>query len=499
MSHKNNALRLHANDNVATAVCEIKQAEMLRIEELEIPSKNDIPAGHKIALRKIETGENIIKYGWPIGHAKTTIATGEWVHEHNVETNLSGKLDYRYKPELQPVATSDERVTFQGFIRNNGDIGIRNEIWIVPLVGCVNEVARTVAQRMNRELAETNIDGVYAWTHPYGCSQLGDDLQLTRKILASLVRHPNAAGVLVLGLGCENNTLDSFRQVLGESDPKRVKFLVSQDMEDEIESAMQIVHELVTYGKQFRREPIAISRLRVGLECGGSDGFSGITANPLVGVFSDRLVALDGTVVLSEVTEMFGAEEILMKRCVDQHVFEKCVAMINDYKDYLIRYKQPIDKNPSPGNKKGGLTTLEEKSLGCILKGGSSPIVDVLDYGELLKKAGLNLLTGPGNDLVSVTLLAASGAHLILFTTGRGTPLGSPVPTLKISTTSELAGRKKNWIDFDAGILLEGASTEETSDRLFLQVLNVASGVERTRNEVNDFREIAIMKDGVTV
>ncbi len=499
MIHDMPVMRLHEKDNVAVALRDIQETEILHVDGMEIRIRQSVPAGHKFALGRIVEGDNVIKYGWPIGHASRTIEAGEWVHEHNVETNLSGKLDYRYEPKFQRFESHDRNLTFDGFVRNDGKVGIRNEIWIVPLVGCVNEIGRTISREVNQEIQGSGVDGVYAWGHPYGCSQLGDDLQLTRQILAGLVRHPNAGGVLVLGLGCENNTLESFKHVMGDFDENRVRFLLSQDVDDEVESGISAVRELIESAGSFQRTKIPISKLRVGLECGGSDGFSGLTANPLVGAFSDRLVGMGGTTVLTEVTEMFGAEDILMKRCQDQEVFERCVAMINDYKDYLIRYNQPIDKNPSPGNKDGGLTTLEEKSLGCILKGGRSPVVDVLDYGELIKTNGLNLMTGPGNDPVSVTLLAAAGVHLILFTTGRGTPLGCPVPTIKISTNSELAAKKRRWIDFDAGVLLSGASMDETATELFDLVMETASGRRLTCNERNGFREIAIMKDGVVV
>ncbi len=492
-------IRIDPRDNVAVAIQNLPAGTVLNVDGIEIVTREPVDRGHKIALADIAEGAPIIKYGWPIAHATVSIEAGQWIHTHNAFTNLSGIIQYTYTPDFQPSDMVEEALTFDGYVRPDGEIGIRNEIWIVPTVGCVNEIARTLACRMNETCSRNGVDGVFAWTHPYGCSQMGDDLKTTREILAGLVRHPNAAGVLVIGLGCEDNTMDDFRAVIGTFDPDRVKFLLCQNEDDEIEAGIGILDRLMENARHARREPVPVDRLRIGLECGGSDGLSGLTGNPLAGVVSDRLIALGGTAVLSEVPEMFGAEHLLMNRCVDRDVFERCVRLINDWKDFFIRNGQVIYDNPAPGNKDGGLTTLEEKSLGCIQKGGSSPVTDVLNHGDRLKKRGLNLLTGPGNDPVSVTLLAAAGVHLILFTTGRGTPFGSPVPTLKISTNSELAARKKNWIDFNAGVLLEGESLNDAGDRLFKQVLDTASGLVSTRNEVNQFREIALLKTGVTV
>ncbi|MBO5868800.1 MAG: altronate dehydratase [Oscillospiraceae bacterium] len=442
--------------------------------------------GHKYALRDIKKGEDIIKYGNPIGHATADIKAGEHVHTHNVATNLSGTLTYTYDDEaVIEFPTADAGKTFMGYVRENGDVGIRNEIWIINTVGCVNKIAERLAA----------LTGAYAFVHPFGCSQLGDDQALTQKILRGLVNHPNAAGVLVLGLGCENNNIPLFKEVLGEYDSRRVRFLNCQDEEDEIAAGVAIIEELKEYAAQFKPVELPASRLRVGLKCGGSDGYSGISANPLVGRFSDKLIAMGGSCVLTEVPEMFGAEHLLMQRCINREIFEKTVALINDFKDYYTRHNQVVYENPSPGNKKGGITTLEEKSLGCVQKGGAAPVVDVLDYGDILSKNGLSLLNGPGNDIVAITNLTAAGAHMILFTTGRGTPLGGPVPTVKVATNNSLATRKKEWIDFDASPVLDGVDLDED----FLNyVLEVASG-KQTKNEVNGYREISIFKDGVTL
>ena len=441
--------------------------------------------GHKYALRDIKAGEDIIKYGNPIGHATEDIKKGEHVHSHNVKTNLSGNLEYTYDPKFYDIPKESGDRTFMGYIRDNGEVGIRNDIWIVNTVGCVNKVAEKIAEKT----------GALHFPHPFGCSQLGDDQSITQKILAGMVNHPNAAGILVLGLGCENNNIEVFKSVLGEYDPNRVKFLNTQDASDDVAEGVKIVKALQKWAKKFKRVPVPISKLKLGLKCGGSDGYSGITGNPLVGRLSDKLIAMGGSCVLTEVPEMFGAEHLLMQRCESREVFDKTVALINDFKDYYTRHNQVIYENPSPGNKKGGITTLEEKSLGCVQKGGLSKVVDVLDYGDRLSKCGLSLLNGPGNDIVAITNLMAAGVHIILFTTGRGTPVGAPVPTVKIATNHSLAVRKTGWIDFDASPTLDG---NPLTDEFFEYIVSVAEG-KKTKNEINGYREISIFKDGVTL
>ncbi|MBQ6823624.1 MAG: altronate dehydratase [Clostridia bacterium] len=435
--------------------------------------------GHKYALRAIRAGENIIKYGEPIGHATAKIAAGEWVHTHNLATNLSGKMEYTYQPMELKVETRSAP-TFMGYRRPDGRVGIRNEVWIVNTVGCVNKTAERLAK-------ET---GAKCFPHPFGCSQLGDDQQTTQLILRGLVNHPNAGGVLVLGLGCENNNIDVFKTVLGSWDTQRVKFLNTQDVEDEIAEGVRLIRELQAQANADVREEIPLSELVVGLKCGGSDAFSGITANPLVGRFCDSFAAMGGRCVLTEVPEMFGAEHLLMRRCVDEAVFEKTVALINDFKDYYTRHGQVVYENPSPGNKAGGITTLEEKSLGCIRKGGFAPVTDVLTYGDTVQKPGLSLLNGPGNDMVACTNLMAAGCHMILFTTGRGTPLGTGVPTLKIATNPALAAKKPHWIDFDAS---------NGDEEGLLQLVVAVAGGALAKNEQNGYEEISIFKDGVTL
>lgn len=448
----------------------------------------DLESGHKYARHNIAAGENVIKYGNPIGHATADIAAGEHVHTHNMKTNLSGTISYRYEPSYTPTEHVACDKQFLGYVREDGQVGIRNDIWIVNTVGCVNKTAKKLAE----------LTGAVCFEHPFGCSQLGDDQAKTQLILKGLVNHPNAAGVLVLGLGCENNNIAEFQKVLGSWNEDRVKFLNTQDVEDEIETGVRLIDELKAYASQFKRVPLPLSKLVVGLKCGGSDGYSGITANPAVGAFSDRVIACGGSCVLTEVPEMFGAEHLLMQRCVDEKLFDKTVDLINNFKEYFERHGQVIYENPSPGNKAGGITTLEEKSLGCVQKGGLAPVVDVLDYGDTVTKNGLSLLNGPGNDIVAVTNLTAAGAHLILFTTGRGTPVGAPVPTVKIATNRPLAEKKAHWIDFDASPLLDGETMDSLAERLTDTVLAIASGRE-TKNEQNGYREISIFKDGIVL
>lgn len=441
--------------------------------------KVNLENGHKYAVKDIAKGEKIIKYGFPIGIATEDISEGGHIHSHNMKTALAGTREYTYTPDFKFLEEEKPQM-IKAYIRKNGDIGIRNDIWIIPTVGCINKAAEKIA----------GLTDTFAFTHPYGCSQLGGDHERTQKILCGLIKHPNAGGVLVLGLGCENNNITELKKVLGEYDEERIRFLNAQDCEDEIAEGVRIIDELKRIAAKDKRTEVPVSKLKIGLKCGGSDGLSGITANPLCGKITDRLVSMGGTAVLTEVPEMFGAEQILMNRCVNEDVFNRTVKLINDYKEYFISNGQPFSENPSPGNKEGGITTLEEKSLGCVQKGGTAPVTAVLDYGDTARDKGLNLLNGPGNDMVAVTNLTAAGCHLILFTTGRGTPLGAPVPTIKIVTNSALREKKRHWIDFDA--------QKGNEEELFNLILEIANGKE-TKNEENGYREIAIFKDGVTL
>ncbi len=490
-------IKIHNSDSVAVAVEPLKVGETVTVNNSEITLLNDIPAGHKFALFDIKKDENIIKYAYPIGHAKCDIKMGEHIHTHNTKSNLSGVLEYEYNPNFKEVEKITPR-TFMGYKRPDGRVGIRNEIWIIPTVGCVNSIVREIEAQSQRYKTE-NIDGIYSYNHPYGCSQLGCDMGMTLKYLSGLIKHPNAAAVLVVGLGCENGNIDELKKVLGEFDENRVKFLVAQDFEDEIAEGVEIVKELAKTADTYKREECMASDLIIGLKCGGSDGFSGITANPLLGSLSDRIIGMGGSTILTEVPEMFGAETILMNRCRTENEFNKTVELINNFKKYFMRYGEKVDENPSPGNKEGGITTLEDKSLGCTQKGGTAPVEDVLSYGECVKKKGLSLLQAPGNDLVAANALAVSGAQLILFTTGRGTPFGCPVPTAKISSNPTLANKKKAWIDFNAGTLLENKNMSELTDEFLDFVLKLASGEITVKAEALDKHELAIFKDGVTL
>lgn len=491
-------LKIHSLDNVAVAISNLPAGEVVMVENVNITLNEEIPAGHKFALKDFEQNENVIKYGHPIGHTTKSIKQGDWMNERNIKTNLEGLLSYAYHPELLATKEPEKNLSFKGYRRMNGEVGIRNEIWIIPTVGCVNGIVNQLAEGLRRETENKGVDAIVAFPHNYGCSQLGDDHENTKKILRDMVLHPNAGAVLVVGLGCENNQPDVFREFLGDYDHDRIRFIVTQKVEDEYEEGMDILRELYTIAAKDQRTDVPLSELRIGLKCGGSDGFSGITANPLLGLFSDFLIAQGGTSVLTEVPEMFGAETILMNRCKNRELFEQTVHLINDFKEYFLSHGEPVGENPSPGNKAGGISTLEEKALGCTQKCGKSDVAGVLAYGERLHTKGLNLLSAPGNDLVASTALAACGCHMVLFTTGRGTPFGSFVPTMKISTNTPLAVRKPGWIDFNAGVIVEDQSMEQTCQRFVDYVIKVASG-ELVNNEKKGYREIAIFKTGVTL
>ncbi|WP_130434112.1 UxaA family hydrolase [Cuneatibacter caecimuris] len=489
-------IRIHENDNVAVALKPIEKGRELDVDGIAVTAAENIPQGHKFALKPIAAGKEVIKYGFRIGYAKKNIEEGAWVHVHNVKTGLGDLLEYTYDPkgaEPEPA----EHVYFQGFRREKGRVGVRNEIWIIPTVGCVNSIAKALERQAQKYVGGT-VEEVVAFPHPYGCSQMGEDQENTRKLLAALVNHPNAGGVLVLGLGCENSNIGVLKEYIGDYDEKRVKFLQCQDVEDEMGAGMELLEELADYASEFSRESCDASELVIGMKCGGSDGLSGITANPTVGAFSDMLIARGGTTILTEVPEMFGAETLLMERCADQELFDKTVALINNFKNYFKRHDQTIYENPSPGNKNGGITTLEDKSLGCTQKSGSALVRGVLEYGSPVVNRGLNLLSAPGNDLVASTALAISGAQIVLFTTGRGTPFASPVPTVKISSNSRLAGQKENWIDFNAGRMVEDKTKAEMAQALFDFVLEVASG-RKVKSEQAGFHDMAIFKQGVTL
>ena len=489
-------VKIHPADNVAVALSPLAAGTPVDTDGSILELREDIPQGHKFALKDIPSGAQIIKYGSPIGTATEDISCGSWVHTHNIRTGLGDLLDYTYEPQ-RPVIEPTEEKFFQGYRRADGRAAVRNELWIIPTVGCVNNVAQAIERRA-QYLVSGTVEAVAAFPHPYGCSQMGDDQEHTRTILADLINHPNAGGVLVLGLGCENSNIDVLKNYIGEYDEKRVKFLVCQESDDEIGDALALLEELAGYAGTFKREPISCSELVIGMKCGGSDGLSGITANPVVGAFSDLLISKGGTTILTEVPEMFGAETQLMNRCENEELFEQTVHLINDFKEYFRSHNQTIYENPSPGNKKGGISTLEDKSMGCTQKSGSAPVRGVLSYGEPVREKGLNLLSAPGNDLVASTALAASGAHIVLFTTGRGTPFASPVPTIKISTNNRLCEKKNNWIDFNCGTLVDGDTLTDLRDSFFDYVISVASG-EQVKSEKAGYHDMAVFKQGVTL
>jgi len=497
----NNYVIISNKDNVAVALTDLKKGQDIKIMGSTLILVEDIPLGHKFAIKQINEKDSVIKYGSPIGIALTNISPGEHVHIHNIKTNLNINEKYTYKPE--PASTYCNNIDmpsyFYGYNRKNGCVGVRNEIWIIPTVGCVNKVAQKIESLARQRFSNIKgIDGIFAFTHPYGCSQLGDDQNNTRKILADLCSHPNAGGILLLGLGCENSGIEEVKKYIKDLDSLSIKCLVSQDSDDEITDSLLLVEELISKASKYHRTKVPVSELTIGVKCGGSDGLSGVTANPTVGCFSDAIVSFGGNVIMSEVPEMFGAEQLLMNRCESREVFDSTVEMITQYKKYFISHHQPIYENPSPGNKKGGISTLEDKSLGCTQKSGSSTVRDVLKYGETIKAHGLSLLSAPGNDLVASTALAASGAQIILFTTGRGTPFAAPVPTIKISSNSILSRRKPKWIDFDAGKVVGSISIHDASMELYKLVIDVANG-KYVKSEIAGYHDMAIFKQGITL
>ena len=499
-------LKINPADNVAVAINPLSSGATVSVGGEDITLVSDIPAGHKFALRDIAEGENVIKYGFPIGHVRHAVARGAFLDHNDIKTNLEGQLDYsdiHIKNDHVPApgtANKGEEMTFQGYVRPDGQVGIRNEIWVIPTVGCVNGIMKQIVERLNAETGAEGVDGIFGFPHNYGCSQLGGDHENTKKILRDMVHHPNAGGILVVGLGCENNQPKVFEEFCGDYDRDRVKFMVCQEVEgDEVEEGVKILRGLYENARKFTRTTVPASKLRIGLKCGGSDGFSGITANPLLGEFSDWLCDQQGgTTVLTEVPEMFGAETILMERCADNKLLDESFSLFNNFKQYFLSHGEPVGENPSPGNKAGGISTLEEKALGCTQKSGKSPVFGVLEYGERIHNHGLNLLSAPGNDLVASTALAAAGCQMVLFTTGRGTPFGTFVPTMKVSTNSNLAHRKPTWIDFNAGTLVEDKSMEDVLKDFINYVIRVANG-ELVNSEKSGIHEISIFKNGVTL
>lgn len=500
----NKLLKLNPIDEVAVALQDIKAGEQLEVEGQVLTAKYDISHGHKIALTAIAKGQPVVKYGFPIGKATADIAVGEHVHIHNMHTNMSDHDQYEYHPDVRPL-TPVAPETFRGYVRKDGRAAVRNEVWIIPGVGCVADLSERLARENQGLVEKYGLDGLYAFPHPFGCSQIGEDNEMTRRLLATLVNHPNAGGVLVVSLGCENNVPKDFQKAImdiaGDSwDPDRVKFMICQDVEDEIAEGGRLLEQAAQYASQFHREAVSVLKLVLGMKCGGSDGLSGITANPVLGALGDMLVARGGSSMITEVPEMFGAENLLMNRCVNRDVFDHAAKMLNEYKDYFIKNGQPVYSNPAPGNYEGGISSLEDKSLGCVQKGGVAPISDVLDYAHQIRTRGFSLLGGPGSDLVSATNLTAAGAHIVMFSTGRGTPYSTAAPTVKLSTNTQMYRKKSSWIDFNAGRIADGElSIREAAEELYQLVLKIASGEVKTRGEEMGYRKIAIFKNGVIV
>ena len=498
----NQFIILNPKDSVGVALQDLSAGTPIVLDDgTSFTLQEDIKRGHKFALKNIAPDEDVIKYGFAIGHATQSISQGAWLHTHNLKTNLSGELTYTYNPVKFKNRVAKDSRTFMGYKRPNGKVGIRNDLYIIPTVGCINPLLDIIVEQFKALYPDNgSFDNVVVLKHPYGCSQLGDDFEQTRKILVDAALQPNAGGVLVFGLGCENNQMEGMKAELervgGPIDPQRIKFLVSQEVDDELGTALEMLKEINAAAANDVRTVQPLSELKIGLKCGGSDGLSGVTANPLLGRVSDFVTAQGGATVLSEVPEMFGAETILMSRAKDEATFEKIVSLINDFKKYFESFNQPIYENPSPGNKEGGITTLEDKSLGCTQKSGTSPVNDVLQYGEKIRTNGLSLLQSPGNDLVSSSAEASADCQMVLFTTGRGTPFATYVPTVKVSSNSYIAKKKPRWIDFDAGQLMN-TSMDELADQFIQYIIDVASG-EKTNNEKYGIHGLAIFKIGVT-
>lgn len=496
------AFRIADEDDVAVALEPLAAGETVPVSGRNVTLRDAVPAGHKFALRDLAAGAPVLRYRARIGIATQPIGIGEHVHSHNLATALAGEAAYSFTAPAPVVPPQESTRTFQGFARADGSVGTRNELWILPTVGCVGRLGERLAQRGNAMAAAITqahgrIDGVHAFNHPFGCSQLGADLDGTAAIIAALAMNPNAGGVLLLGLGCESNQLDALLTRIAPDHRARLRVLRAQSESDEFAAGEALIAELLAQMAQDSRVPAPLSALRLGVKCGGSDALSGLTANPLIGRMADAVTEAGGTAILTEIPEIFGAETLLMQRATSETVFDKLTALVNGFKRYFIDHGEPVSENPSPGNIAGGITTLEEKSLGAVQKGGLAPVADVIGYGERISRSGLTVLEAPGNDAVSTTALAAAGATITLFSTGRGTPLGSPVPTMKIASNSALAQRKPGWIDFDAGAVLADGM-DETAMSLLDQIIAVASGTP-ARNESNDERAIGIWKRGVTL
>lgn len=497
------AIKLYPQDTVALATSELKKGQTVTVDGETITLLDDIPNAHKIALKDFETGEAVRKYDNIIGYASKPIKKGEWIHSHNEVTGLGKSKEYTYDFNPISIFPGESDKTFMGYDRADGGAGIRNHLAIISTVFCANGPLRKLARMAEAKYPATeNFDGIIAFDQEFGCSQTGKDLVTTCKIIAGIAKNANFGGVLLVSNGCEMAIPSVLEQYMGDYDKKRIRTLTLQEVEDEFTAGMELIDEIMEEMKDDKRTPININRLHIAMNCGGSDGYSGITANTLLGTLCDTLVKEGAIMNMTEVPEMMGAEHILMNRAADKSIFDDIVKMMYDYDAYFARYGEKAADNPTQGNKAGGLTTLEEKSLGCIQKGGHCAVMEVLEYGERATKNGFVLVSGPGNDLAGVSGQIAAGAVLTIFTTGRGTPCGFAGPTFRLASNTALATRKSNWIDYDAGRLLTAKTPEEVealNKELYDAIMATVNGQYRTRTEENGYYILGALKDGVTL
>jgi altronate hydrolase len=479
---ENSAIHLHPTDNVAVARVPIPAGTSLRIDGLPVTTMDAIPAGHKVALWDIQPGEVVERYGQVIGRAKQAIQAGRHIHTHNLAFEEL-QLEYEFPVGDTPVPTArPDAPTFLGYQREDGRVGTRNYIAVVAASNCAAHTAEQIARSYEGETMPPNVDGVVAFPHGEGCAHAaeGPDIDQLRRTLGGVLIHPNVSGAVILGLGCETNQIDHYLGVGGPRSTRLAGLTLqsSGGTRGAIEAARRQIARFLEQASAEERTPAPASKIVLGLNCGGSDSFSGITANPALGFCSDLLAELGGTPVLAETTEIFGAEHLLVKRARNREVAEKLLDCIRKYKVYLNRFAGSFDDNPSPGNKEGGLTNILEKSLGAVAKGGTSPLIDVYDYAERVTAPGFTFMNTPGYDPVSLTGLAAGGCNLIAFTTGRGSAIGFPtIPVIKVATNSNTYRRMTDNMDVNAGAIADGEATvQQIGQAIFDLMLEVATG-----------------------
>jgi len=487
-------LRLSPNDDVLIATRDIAAGTAL--PDMPGAASASIPAGHKAAASDIAAGSPVRRYNQIIGFATRDIRAGEHVHLHNMAMR-DFERDHAFCADVKPQRPMSETLTFNGIVRSDGQVATRNYIGVISSVNCSATVCRQIADAFRGDALRDypNVDGVVSITHKSGCGMAsqGEAVDLLRRVTAGYLRHPNFAAVLFIGLGCESNQVSALlgAENLAESD--RLRAMTIQELggtRSTIERGIALVRELLPTANAVRREPVPVSHITVGLQCGGSDGYSGITANPALGAAMDLLVAHGGTAILSETPEIYGAEHLLTRRAVSREVGEKLVARIRWWEDYTQRLGGEMNNNPSPGNKAGGLTTILEKSLGAVAKAGSSNLADVVEYAQPVTAHGLVFMDTPGYDPVSATGQVAGGANLICFTTGRGSVYGcKPAPSLKLATNSLMYRRMSEDMDINCGTILEGGmSVQQAGEQIFRRIIEVASG-GRTMSEMHGFGE----------